>query len=172
MSAVPYRSRSWSDEEREEVKALLAKGASAGVVANAMGCNRNQAIGRIHRDPALQLNAYASKALKKLRPRKAKPLRAIDDTSQVLRDVVKKTITAARLVCVATDPAPAESVPAEPEYLKTKALADTGAHFCKWPLTWDTSVIGHWICCGEPTTDLDSFCPYHRYQSKRRKLNG
>lgn len=172
MSAT-YRSRSWSDEERETVKGLLAKGASAGAVANAMGCNRNQAIGRIHRDPGLHLNSYAARALtKKVKLQRQAKLSTLIGTSQPARDVVKKIAKAGTPVCVAAEPVPVEPVPDEPEYLNTKVLADTGAHFCKWPILWDTSAIGNWICCGEPTTNLDPFCRYHRFLSKRRKHHG
>jgi hypothetical protein len=166
--AAPVRARSWSDSERDQVKALLAKGASAGVIAAEMGINRNQVIGRVHRDPEMELVGYAAKALKRIRIRAKKPQPLLEKPLfKSQRLPVKKAPAGA--VCVL----PVTVVPPVPDAAHAMALLGTSGRWCKWPILEDPQTLGGHLCCGQPVEHIGSpWCLYHRYLAKRGQPHG
>jgi len=163
----PKAKRAWNDEQRQMVKDMLANGATASVIARAFQLSRNQALGRIYRDPEMALRSY---------PRKAKVSRhqaATPSPSQPKKQARPAPRNAA-MVAVAGDVVAAAptiiATPAPPEPPKSlphrhMALIGTGARWCKWPVAMDSGVLGGFLCCGDRSLPGDVYCEYHREKS-------
>lgn len=151
--------RLWTDEQRREVKALLAKGASAAGVARKMGLNRNQVLGRIYRDPELALRNYSPKP-KNSPPRPPKLPKPTSPTSAAVVMVAK----AGKGVARGTTPAdaPVQTQPEPPNHPNAMALIGTGTRWCKWPVAVDGRVLGGFLCCGNRSRPNDVYCEHHR----------
>lgn len=147
----PPPQRKWTDEQRQEVKALLEQGATALMVARAMNIGRNAALGRIWRDPELSLTGFSAKQKRRLSSRKPRPPRAIPARLSPVGDVPKPSATA-------TPPDPVD----QPISSHRMALIGTGRRWCKWPVAMDTSIIGGIVCCGDQTESGDVYCWHHR----------
>lgn len=147
--------RLWTDEQRQEVKALLAKGATAAGVARKMGLNRNQVLGRIYRDPELALRNYSPKP-KNSPPRPPRLPKPTSPTSAAVVMVAKAGKAEA-------EPATAPATTPEPsDHLNAMALIGTGTRWCKWPVARDSRVLGGFLCCGDRSRPNDVYCEHHR----------
>lgn len=144
--------RLWTDEQRQEVKALLAKGASAAGVARIMGLNRNQALGRIYRDPELALRSFSPRPRNNPPPKLPKPT---SPTSAGAVMVAKAGKAQAEL-------APPSTLPEPSNHLNAMALIGTGSRWCKWPVARDSRVLGGFLCCGDRSQPNDVYCAHHR----------
>lgn len=149
--------RIWTDEQRQEVKALLAKGASAAGVARKMGLNRNQVLGRIYRDPELALRSFLPK------PKKTTPPKSPKVTSPTSANVVMVAKAGSDVVRGAPPAAaPVVTTPEPPNHPNAMALIGTGTHWCKWPVARDSRVLGGFLCCGNRSLSNDVYCAHHR----------
>lgn len=149
--------RKWNDEQRQAVKALLAKGATGGVVARAMSITRNQAIGRIRRDPEMELRGF-------LRKPKVNRTPSSPPQPKAPRPARQNVVTVAAVGDI--QPLPTTPVvPAKPEpkdHCHAMALIGTGRRWCKWPVATDSRVLGGFLCCGDHTLPQDVYCSKHR----------
>lgn len=153
----PTARRKWSDAERRRVKRMLSKGATAAVVARAMGINRNMALGRIWRDPEMALMGYSHrpKVPKPHLPSKPRPKPAI---------AAKVTTSEAIVVCASVPPPPSPGPDRQPK-AHPMALIGTGGRWCKWPVAEQRGVLGGFLCCGCRSLHGDVYCAKHRAMS-------
>lgn len=160
----PPPQRKWTDEQRQAVKEMLAKGATASVIARAMNLSRNQALGRIYRDPELALREY---------PRRPKVNRL--PRSPALPKKTRPSPASAAMVAEAGDvvTAPIVATPAPPEPPRSSPhmmpLIGTGTRWCKWPVAADSRVLGGFLCCGVRSLPGDVYCQCHRDLSTRER---
>lgn len=155
--------RKWTEVERETVKALLAKGATASTVAREMGIGRNAALGRIYRDPEMALVGWAKRPKPKVpRPpryfqrKPSSPKPAVAAMVNVTGDVVQS-------ICAPVEPPPAP----KPALAHPMALIGTGKRWCKWPVAADSRVLGGFLCCGCRSLPGDVYCEEHRAKAAR-----
>lgn len=165
---MPAAQRKWTDEQRETVKALLAKGATAAVVAREMGIGRNQALGRIYRDPDLALRKYPRKPKA---PRPPRPPRPRKEKTAIQTPAVADMVAPAGDV-VHSEPAALAPSPEPPTHPNPMALIGTGTRWCKWPVAADSRVLGGFLCCGDRSLPGDVYCSTHRKISARPPKDG
>ena len=136
--------RKWTEPERRHVMAMLERGATAGMVAREMNLGRSAAMGRIHRDPAMELKK---------------------------RNVVRPVnLAASSLRCsdASVSDKPAIIGPLSPAGDSGWVqLFETGMRLCKWPVAMDRKAIGGLWCCGAAVASLDVYCPDHRAKSRK-----
>lgn len=157
--------RKWTSGEREVVKALLARGATAATVAKEMGIGRNAALGRIYRDPEMALREYPRK------PRPPKPPRFFKPNPPRQKPPLAVMAAAAgdvvHSICEPAKPLPA---PIKLALAHPMALIGTGHRWCKWPVATDSRVLGGFLCCGRRSLPGDVYCYEHREKAARVRL--
>ena len=149
--------RKWTDKERKQVAKLLAKGATAAVVAREMGIGRNQALGRIYRDPDLALRTFSRKPKVQRPPRPPKEEKPSSKTPPVAAMVAPAGEAKAPL-----SPAATVTPPEPPSHPNPMPLIGTGRRWCKWPVAADSRVLGGFLCCGDRSLPNDVYCNAHR----------
>lgn len=168
-ATTPAPQRKWSDEDRKQVAALLAKGATASVVAREMGIGRNQALGRIYRDPDLALRTYSKKPKVQRPPRPPKATKA-EKPSSTTQPVAAMVAPAGDVVHA--EPAAPIATPEPPSHPNPMPLIGTGRRWCKWPVAADSRVLGGFLCCGDRSRPGDVYCVKHRKMSARPPRDG
>lgn len=166
MEATPAApaQRKWTDEQRQHVKAMLAKGATASMVAREMHINRNQALGRIWRDAEMSLIGY------KKHTNKSAARKAITSTFSKPSNPKPHGIPpiARAKVSPPGDVAISKPIQRDPPPLPVNVvehpmpLIGTGRRWCKWPVATAPDVLGGFLCCGASTLPHDVYCPKHR----------
>jgi hypothetical protein len=149
------------------VKALLAKGATASIVAREMGIGRNAALGRIYRDPEMALVGWHHRPKPKLQrpPRQPKPKQPSSPKPAVAA-MVTVTGDVVQSICAPVAPPPAP----KPALAHPMALIGTGRRWCKWPVAADSRVLGGFLCCGCRSLPGDVYCAEHREKAARVRL--
>jgi hypothetical protein len=144
---------------------MLANGATASVVAKAFHLSRNQALGRIYRDPELALRDYPRK------PKISRPPRILSEPKKQARPAPHNAAMVAEAGEVITAPIPATPAPPEPPKSSPHhmALIGTGTRWCKWPVIADSRVLGGFLCCGARSLPGDVYCQFHRDKSAPEK---
>jgi hypothetical protein len=159
----PPPQRKWDNEQRQAVKDMLAKGATASVVARAFHLTRNQALGRIYRDPEMTLRGYS-------RPPKISHQPRPPSSKKTARPVSRNVVMVAAAGDVVAAPAAVAPPAPPPEPPKTSAnmmaLIGTGKRWCKWPVAMDSRVLGGFLCCGARSLPHDVYCQCHRDLAK------
>jgi hypothetical protein len=135
-----------------EVIPMIEAGKTAAAIAEAFGLNRNQVIGRLHRDQRLVdvWTRIASKRTFKKSKKVAKPVAPSIETP------IEETS------------APVEEKPrlVRPKPLKLP-IGDLAAHQCRWPVDQDQDGIH--LFCGAATDPFDRYCPYHLSKAYQRR---
>lgn len=147
--------RKWTDEQRQQVKALLLNGATAAQVAKAMHIGRNAALGRIWRDPDLTLQPFPRPKTIFIRPSKPKRL--------------PKPPPPPKPIAPTTPPKPPVAV--IPTVCHPMPLIDTGSLWCKWPVAMAPDVLGGVLCCGAKSLKGDVYCSQHRVLSRQTRID-
>jgi GcrA cell cycle regulator len=145
----------WTEENTECLKALIARGFSAKAIADDLGVTRNAVIGKAHR-----LGLYGFSYTKILAPRKRRRSKDIRNPNGSPMQVSKGgngfNFGIARIDSKAiqefTD-LPADESP------DAVSLIDIESHQCRWPLN-DPREPG-FLFCGSGKIDGHSYCPRH-----------
>lgn len=163
--------RRWSTDERQKVKAMLARGATAAQVAQAMGIGRNAALGRIWRDPELSLQGKQVKARHRNRlaakfPQKPEiQRRRIAATLSPPGDKISRPVARPPVQVLAPVVEVITRKPCRPHPM---ALIGTGSHWCKWPVSPSRDTVGGFICCGAATEPFKPYCQDHLAKSRQQ----
>jgi hypothetical protein len=120
---------------------MVLDGATAAEVAAAMNCGRNQALGRIWRDPDPEMRlrgiAGRSKSLKRKEPKP--PVLKLVEIEEPIEELI-----------LDIPPPPPLPVKQAHRHNHPMPLIGTGRKWCKFPIKEDRDVLGGHLCCGEP----------------------
>jgi hypothetical protein len=148
----------WSDRDRAQIAEMLLAGKSMRLIGAAFGINRNQVIGRVHRDQ--ELHRLIGKQYSAVKMQREKPPKPRQKTIPPLK-VMPVTWRHPGKPDIKGGPAGLPA-PSEPSGMRLVPLIGLRAHECRFAIGEDRTVIGGFLFCGRAAPADDVYCREHR----------
>ena len=140
----------WTQEQRDELIRLWDNGKrSYAEIGRIMGLNKNQIVGRMHREKRIRNLPIEDKFSHRKSGQPCKP-----KEKKVLTLPVRAELAISRIV-----------VPTIPRLDEGQIASIVDVTGCRWAVSFSDTAPGGHMFCNHATDEGQSYCPYHKAES-------